>query len=177
MTSNVALILNVLKVRRHISKASKYSSACACTALNIHIFTCLLKAVIVKPLERSITGERLCKRPLLGNNASIVAHVSVGAATWRVLSHCLKIRVFAEPLPSNSVPAGFKIPAFSRHTTICKVHMYLQTYIYTVYTHIHSTGTFASELNQLSNPPWRRMGEWMCRSTYSWQRYLLEVSG
>jgi hypothetical protein len=32
-------------------------------------------------------------------------------------------------------------------------------------------------LNSLSTKPWRRMGEWMCRATYSWPRHLLEVSG
>jgi hypothetical protein len=31
-------------------------------------------------------------------------------------------------------------------------------------------------LNKLSTTPWRRMGEWMYRSTFSWPRHLLEVS-
>jgi hypothetical protein len=32
-------------------------------------------------------------------------------------------------------------------------------------------------LNQISTTPWRRMGEWMYRSTYSWPRHRLEVNG
>jgi hypothetical protein len=32
-------------------------------------------------------------------------------------------------------------------------------------------------LNQLSITPWRRMEEWMHRSTFSWPRHYLEVSG
>jgi hypothetical protein len=32
-------------------------------------------------------------------------------------------------------------------------------------------------LNQLSTTPWKCMGEWMYRSTYSWPRYWLEASG
>jgi hypothetical protein len=65
----------------YIAKASKYSSACACTALNMHSFICLLKAGIMKPAETSIPRERLCKRPLLGSRASIVAQLNVAAVT------------------------------------------------------------------------------------------------
>jgi hypothetical protein len=32
-------------------------------------------------------------------------------------------------------------------------------------------------LNQSSITPWRRMGEWIYRSTFSWPRHYLEVSG
>jgi hypothetical protein len=32
-------------------------------------------------------------------------------------------------------------------------------------------------LNKLSTTPWRRTGEWMYRSTFSWPRHQMEVSG
>jgi hypothetical protein len=32
-------------------------------------------------------------------------------------------------------------------------------------------------LNYLRTKPWRRMGEWKYRSTFSWPRHQLEVSG
>jgi hypothetical protein len=31
-------------------------------------------------------------------------------------------------------------------------------------------------LNKISSTPWRRMGEWMCRSTCSWPEHCLEVN-
>jgi hypothetical protein len=38
-------------------------------------------------------------------------------------------------------------------------------------------GKVVPVLNELSTTPSRRMGEWMCRSTFSWPRHELEVSG
>jgi hypothetical protein len=35
----------------------------------------------------------------------------------------------------------------------------------------------APVLNEWSTTPWRRMGEWMYRFTFSWPRHQLEVSG
>jgi hypothetical protein len=32
-------------------------------------------------------------------------------------------------------------------------------------------------LNELSTTQWRRMGEWMYRSIFSWPRHYLEASG
>jgi hypothetical protein len=38
-------------------------------------------------------------------------------------------------------------------------------------------GKVVPVLNWLRITPWRRMGEWMYRSTFSWPRHQLEVSG
>jgi hypothetical protein len=38
-------------------------------------------------------------------------------------------------------------------------------------------GKVVPVLNYLSTTPWRRMGEWMYRSTFSWPEHQLEVSG
>jgi hypothetical protein len=38
-------------------------------------------------------------------------------------------------------------------------------------------GEVSPVLNELSTTPWRRIGEWMYRSTFSWPRHKLEASG
>jgi hypothetical protein len=38
-------------------------------------------------------------------------------------------------------------------------------------------GKIVSVLNYLMTTPWRRMGEWIYRSTFSWSRHCLEVNG
>jgi hypothetical protein len=47
-----------------------------------------------------------------------------------------------------------------------------------MHTHIcvYVKEMFVPVLNWLSTTPWRRMGEWMYRSTFSWHRHWLKVS-
>jgi hypothetical protein len=41
----------------------------------------------------------------------------------------------------------------------------------------NSRGAVVPVLNELSTTPWRRVGEWTYRCTFSWPRHYLEVSG
>jgi hypothetical protein len=49
-------------------------------------------------------------------------------------------------------------------------------YVYSLYRY-NVKGKIVSVLNKLSSTPWRRMGEWMYRSSFSWPRHYLEQSG